>query len=1259
MHWNVNGLKCKKSLNYNKKVDTITSYLEKNNSTLLLNIQETHIANEGELPNFVNLYKHIYHFEMTFVANNDPSAGIILCIRKTEEIIKSEVIQNGRLLHVQIRNTASDKVLNVFSVYLKSSNSIKQKETIQMIRERILSDQASYKNYIILGYFNFVTSSLDRNSRALNSVDAETSKIWIPFENECNIQDSFRITNPCRCLYSYTSNIDKRLSSRIDRIYVSTSIAGRILSSTFTPSKVSDHKVFKVKYAMKIDKGPGMWVFNNQLLKDSVYTRSVTTIFQAYSPQNTTLEGDERYKWDFLKQAIISFTKEYSKNKASRDNKKSKENTRDLAYLESLHPQKMTAYLLDRKDSLKEEISKQQEIKIKGALLRSKFPTFEEIEPNISFLRSLEKRKGEENTIYNIFDEDANIYRYETSEIKETIYNFYRTLYKKDPEDVSIQDTFLDTVHIRVFPSDKDSMDLPLDAEELLVSLTSLQANKTPGPDGLTREFYLHFWETIKHPYIRCVDEIRRNDELSEMQKRGAIKISFKKGDRSLIKNYRPITLLNIDLKIITKAVAKRLSNVLPKLINNNQTCVPGRHIENNIHIVQNLIDHINESEGQLALVFIDQEKAFDRMSHSFILKTLEKFGFGDSFIRWVTTICKGTKSFVKVNGYETYEFDIERGVRQGCPLSALLYVLTSEVLSTYIRKNKKIKSFLYGMENLQPLEHKIVQYADDNCIAVSNMSSLKELFVTLNKYERATNARVNKNKTEALWVGKWIGRVDLPLNLKWTSDHVKFLGIYVGNKVGASGSKNLSDLNSAEQIEKIKHKVSYWKGKGISLLGRIKVANIFLLSRLWYRTNIWTLSSQHIKTLEMMVRNYIWDDKKGSRVRQGVLQMGYEDGGLELVDINIKTKVQRIRRILYLLSLDKNRIERYLADTLIRNNSKYGQNSLSFGLISNIGRIKLIKNDFYKFALEVVNSINIVLLPGSVRAIKDEPIFYNTLLKDNENRVFPLSRFKNQMPKVIKDISEHTSSRIPEVEFLIRKVRISISKLSFTNQTENQYVITVNGNPCDLNKATFKIIYNKLLGSKLENKEWENKWEVLLQQENIIWKKHWQILHEKIHNSYVKSAQWEMLHLNFWSGFRAGERCCLCKEIESDSAHIINSCKVLIYLTTVFQMHMLYEDKQNLTFGLEDQSVGNYILFHIKSVVFRSRFKKYQNIDICKTSLTRKCKNNITKDLIEKFSLARHKGNLDSFSEFFIDGNNVLNLCTITNENTLQVHLG
>ena len=103
--------------------------------------------------------------------------------------------------------------------------------------------------------------------------------------------------------------------------------------------------------------------------------------------------------------------------------------------------------------------------------------------------------------------------------------------------------------------------------------------------------------------------------------KKGAIRITHKKGNRDELKNYRPITLLNVDLKILTRTLAKRLANILPSIVHKSQLAVPGRQIGRNIHIVQDLIDLINKNDEEAAFLFFDQEKAFDRMSHKLIIK--------------------------------------------------------------------------------------------------------------------------------------------------------------------------------------------------------------------------------------------------------------------------------------------------------------------------------------------------------------------------------------------------------------------------------------------------------------------------------------------------------------------------------------------------------------------------------------------------------------------------------------------------------------
>ena len=255
-HWNINGLKCKRSPNYSGKINQISSILE-NASTSILNIQETHISKNEELPNFVRTYSHLFAFEKTFATTGDVSSGIIVCIRKTDTVMSTEILENGRLIYIKIKNEASDTCMHIFSIYCNPSDPTKQKQLISKLRETILLNHISIENSIIMGDFNFVTSILDRNSQSMNRTDLETSKEWINFEEISNFQDTFRLTHPVKRLYSITLKSNQKIKARIDRIYCTSGLCGKIISTNFIPTLLSDHKIVKVKIAKHIDKGRG------------------------------------------------------------------------------------------------------------------------------------------------------------------------------------------------------------------------------------------------------------------------------------------------------------------------------------------------------------------------------------------------------------------------------------------------------------------------------------------------------------------------------------------------------------------------------------------------------------------------------------------------------------------------------------------------------------------------------------------------------------------------------------------------------------------------------------------------------------------------------------------------------------------------------------------------------------------------------------------------------------------------------------------
>lgn len=746
--------------------------------------------------------------------------------------------------------------------------------------------------------------------------------------------------------------------------------------------------------------------------------------------------------------------------------------------------------------------------------------------------------------------------------------------------------------------------------------------------------------------YLECIKECYDSKELSPSQKKGLIRISYKKNGRIHIENYRPITLLNVDLKILTRTLAKRMAKVLPRLIHDNQKCVPGRNITTNIHIVQDLIDAINSGRDGAALIFLDQEKAFDRMSHEFIFKTLEKFGFGNKFIEWIKIIYSDMISSVKVNGFLTAEFIIKRGVRQGCPLSALIYVLCAEVLGIEIRANKKITGFKY---NNGANEHKVAQYADDMNVCVTNRESIIELFKVLEKFGEATNARVNKGKTEGLLVGSWRDTTDHLLDIKWTTDKVKFLGVYVGND-----RNECSRVGFEEIKEKIRSKMSYWKGRYVSLKGRVKILNIFILSKLWYVLESQDMPSSLIKEINRMITNFVWNDIHQTELT--ALHEQYTFGGLNLQDIEVKMKALRVKWIRELVNKNKEMIERFLCDYLIGKHGKfYGLKIINYDKKYDNN----IKNDFYKSAVKVWKQMFYMYKPPSVNEIRRDWIYDNILLQDDDGRIFkPPSYIPPYAPEFIYDLPVTDNPREFKGIFkkLIPKLNKAFMKIKYSEKVKNEYTIQKGLDDWDIQNCKFKDIYNYFLEQRKEpTKLWKQKWGLELEIDDEEWPFIWENVHHKSLNYKIQSSVWEMLHRNFMCSYfakiafhKSGE-CKLCKKEQTSRTHIFMNCCVIdgclsnfsTLLNQVFEQDFCDLEK---AFGLKidkqrkgNDILRNYITFSIRHVIYRSRNNDYGGLHQTITALVNKVKIYIKGDLKEKYNVAYLTQTLQNFTETFL----------------------
>ena len=296
-----------------------------------------------------------------------------------------------------------------------------------------------------------------------------------------------------------------------------------------------------------------------------------------------------------------------------------------------------------------------------------------------------------------------------------------------------------------------------MSVQECELALKAMENNKTPGTDGLTPEFYRYFWNLLGSFMVSSFNYAFRNGTLSISQRQGIISlIPKKKKNTEYLKNWRSVSLLNVDYKIATKTIALRLEKILPNLIHPCQSgYVKGRFIGESIRLIADTMHFTKAKNIPGVAVFLDFEKAFDSIEWNFIHRCLETFNFGLDLRQWIKVFYTDISSCVLNNGYASKHFHLERGVRQGCPLSGTLFVIAIELLAQRIRRSKEIKGIPIDEHN----EVKLSQYADDTTVLLSDVQSLSRLFDLLSLFERCSGLKLNQTKSEMLWLGSMRNR--------------------------------------------------------------------------------------------------------------------------------------------------------------------------------------------------------------------------------------------------------------------------------------------------------------------------------------------------------------------------------------------------------------------------------------------------------------------------------------------------------------------
>lgn len=438
----------------------------------------------------------------------------------------------------------------------------------------------------------------------------------------------------------------------------------------------------------------------------------------------------------------------------------------------------------------------------------------------------------------------------------------------------------------------KTALNSPITKSEVIKAIKTLQNGKSPGPDGFCCEFYKQFQNILVEPLLDMFNHSFTAGEFPQTLREANISLILKKGKcPDFCRSYRPIALLNVDRKLLSKILASCFKNLLPMLIKEDQTgFIRGRNSAANVRRLLNAILAFKQKSVNGLVLSLDAEKAFDRIEWSYLLYTLGRFGLGENFIKWVKIIYTSPQAAVLTNGFRSEHFNTHRGVMLECLLSPLLFALAIEPLAESIRVTPTICSLEIGQSC-----HKITLYADDVLILLSDPeTSVPNLTDVIDRFSHFSGYKINLAKSMPLGTLSIIPTTVPPFPFKWSPNGFVYLGMFI-----TPSFDQLYKANFAPLFGRIKQDLERWTSLPIFWLGCIALVKMNVLPRLLYPIQMIPIlfSKRVLRDINGWLSSFIWN-KCRPRLKMAVLYLPSSMGGLDLPNIKIDQLCAHLRLV-------------------------------------------------------------------------------------------------------------------------------------------------------------------------------------------------------------------------------------------------------------------------------------------------------------------------------------------------------------------------
>ena len=1150
-----------------RKRRSIFDYCRKRSDFAVL--QETHSVREIE-----SIWKTEWGSNIVFSHGKSDARGICILLpcNFDYKMFNIETDEEGRYIVLDIK--IEECILTLVGLYAPNKDSPCFFQDIH----KILANGNECK--IVIGDFNLTLNNIDRLNCISNN--NKSAQIVQQMCNEYLLEDVWRVRNPNEKQFTWFKNHTDKYEVKASRIdYVLVSRGMLVENATFCPAMFTDHRAVFVSISTQQNKrGPGYWKINNLLLQNEDYVQFMTNTLKKKIEQTQLL--DPLLRWEQIKKEIATKTKNYSRKERGIKTLTISQLLENIDILQSNIPLNQSKlHILEKSIA---DLEKLQDEYVQGVMFRSKAKWYNEGEQSSKYFLNLEKSRYNARTCRVLLDSGKEIHNQDVILAKQR--EFYVDLYASDP---SIDFSLTNDQNIYIPEHMQQSFEYEFNIEELKLAIMSMKKNKMPGKDGISVDFYQRFWEIIKGPMFEMVTESFYKSKIPLSMSEGILNLIPKGNkDARLLKNLRPITLLNSDYKAVEKMISNRLREALPYIIHPDQTgFMLNRRISTNIRKILDLVMITKRNKQEALLLCCDFLKCFDRVEFTCITESLKYFKFGNYLTNWVSILYKNFNIQVQNNGFFSEKIDVTRSIHQGGCCSAELFLLCAEILAIKIR-NEGIKGIKYG-----DLEQLLNQFADDTDVASPfEEDNLNKIIQIFDEFQRNSGFTLNYDKTTIYRLGSLRNTnaklyTQKPLN--WSNEPFNVLGVWISDNVD-----ELITMNYDPIITKVQEVLGMWSNRSLSLMGKITVINSLVASLFVYKIMVLPfIPTSYVKKFENIVTTFLWNGKK-PKIPLRILQLSKKSGGMNLINL-------RSREI----SLKCTWIQIIESDARTMELASYVLNTKING---DIWKCNLNKRDvreafepsFWRDVLEAWSYVNFST------SWEDKPLWYNSNIRINNKVIFWEEAYNKGLLWISQISSNGKMISLEEAKLLFNLNYFEIYQLWQALPTQYKGNAIPNSSQYDLNvthKNLSRLVYGNLTNLRDQNiaqkvNKWANDWASEFSYEDYV-----SACREifivsnvpKLRSFQYRLINWAVItniHMQYWDQ-NIDNKCTFCKINEETYRHLFLECPYTRDLWSIvdFDKDTVITYKGVILNQLAPrQSVKNFLCLLCKQFIYASR---------------------------------------------------------------------